>query len=201
MATLKLTTSLGTQYTDVGFHRTDAYGAKLLAGSGSLAGTAARFSVGETTNDIRTLGFLGREQLALARPRVPHRLGAHRPEQRVRRELHARAVSVGERVVGARATRSSSRRSPLLSSLRLRAAMGSAGQNPGYLAAEQYYLPVTAIVQGQDVPAFTVGGAGNSTLKPEKSTEREMGFDLGVCSATGSAWSTRTTTSSRATSW
>ena len=32
---------------------------------------------------------------------------------------------------------------PALSSLRLRAAVGSAGQNPGYLAAEQYYRPVT----------------------------------------------------------
>ena len=39
---------------------------------------------------------------------------------------------------------------------------------------------MTSIVQGQDVPAFTVGGAGNSTLKPEKSTERELGFDLGL---------------------
>ncbi|MEO6526589.1 MAG: TonB-dependent receptor plug domain-containing protein, partial [Gemmatimonadaceae bacterium] len=45
--TIKLTTTLGSQYTDVGFHRTDAYGAKLLAGSSSLAGTAARFAVAE----------------------------------------------------------------------------------------------------------------------------------------------------------
>jgi hypothetical protein len=67
-----------------------------------------------------------------------------------------------------------------LSSLRLRGAIGSAGQNPGYLAAEQYYLPVTSFVHGQDVPAFTIGGAGNSSLRPEKSTEFEGGFDLGL---------------------
>jgi TonB-dependent starch-binding outer membrane protein SusC len=71
-------------------------------------------------------------------------------------------------------------RVPSVSSLRLRAAVGSAGQNPGYLAAEQFYNPVAVIVNGQDVPAFTVGGAGNPTLRPEKSTEFEAGFDMGL---------------------
>src|SRR5439155_18464167 len=61
---LKLTTSVGSQYVDAGFTRTDAYGAKLLAGTGSLTGTNARFAVGELSQDVRTLGFLGREQIA-----------------------------------------------------------------------------------------------------------------------------------------
>jgi TonB-linked SusC/RagA family outer membrane protein len=179
MATLKLTTSLGTQYSDVGFHRTDAYGAKLLAGSGSLAGTAARFSVGETTNDIRTLGFLGREQLAW-RDRV-FLTGSVRSDRNSAFGVnYTRVLYPSISASWVASDEDFFPKLPLLSQLRLRAAVGSAGQNPGYLAAEQYYLPVTAIVQGQDVPAFTVGGAGNSTLKPEKSTERELGFDLGV---------------------
>jgi hypothetical protein len=179
MATLKLTTSLGTQYSDVGFHRTDAYGAKLLAGSGSLAGTAARFSVGETTNDIRTLGFLGREQLAW-RDRV-FLTGSVRSDRNSAFGVnYTRVLYPSVSASWVASDEDFFPKIPLLSQLRLRAALGSAGQNPGYLAAEQYYLPVTAIVQGQDVPAFTVGGAGNSTLKPEKSTERELGFDLGV---------------------
>ena len=57
---------------------------------------------------------------------------------------------------------------------------GSAGQNPGYLAAEQFYNPVAVTVNGADVPGFTIGGAGNPNLKPEKSTETEGGFDLGL---------------------
>ena len=179
MATLKLTTSLGTQYSDVGFHRTDAYGAKLLAGSGSLAGTAARFSVGETTNDIRTLGFLGREQLAW-RDRV-FLTGSVRSDRNSAFGVnYTRVLYPSVSASWVASDEEFFPKIPLVSQLRLRAAVGSAGQNPGYLAAEQYYLPVTSIVQGQDVPAFTVGGAGNSTLKPEKSTERELGFDLGV---------------------
>jgi hypothetical protein len=176
---VKLTTTVGSQYTDVGFHRTDAYGAKLLAGSSSLAGTAARFAVAELTNDIRTLGFIGREQIAW-RDRVFVTGGIRTDKNSA---FGANFARVAYPSLSASWVASEEEFFPKLdavSSLRLRAAVGSAGQNPGYLAAEQYYLPVTAIVGGQDVPAFTIGGAGNNSLRPEKSTEREMGFDLGL---------------------
>ena len=177
--TLKLTTTAGTQYTDVGFHRTDAYGAKLLAGSGSLAGTAARFSVSELTNDIRTLGFLARQQVAW-RDKV-FLTGAIRTDKNSAFGANfARVVYPSVSASWVASEEEFFPKVPVLSQLRLRAAIGSAGQNPGYLAAEQYYTPVTSIVRGQDVPAFTIGGAGNNSLKPEKSTEREFGFDLGL---------------------
>ena len=201
MATLKLTTTLGTQYTDVGFTRTDAYGAKLLAGTGSLAGTTARFAVGETNSDVRTLGFLGREQVAW-RDRV-FLTGAvrTRPQQRVRRELPPRLLSVGQRVVGGERRGVLPEDPARSSSLRLRAAVGSAGQNPGYLAAEQFYNSGDVDRAGPDVPAFTVGGAGNPNLKPEKSTETEGGLRPRPVQRSLRASSTRTTTRSRATSW
>jgi hypothetical protein len=69
-----------------------------------------------------------------------------------------------------------------ISSFRLRTALGSAGQNPGYLAAEHYFTPVAVTIQGAEVPAITVGGAGNPDLRPERSTEWEGGFDLGLFS-------------------
>src|SRR5262252_2546997 len=49
----RFVSTLGTQYSDVGFTRTDAFGAKLLAGTSSLAGTTARFSVSETNSDVK----------------------------------------------------------------------------------------------------------------------------------------------------
>ena len=177
MPTLKLTTTAGTQYTDVGFHRTDAYGAKLLSGSTSLAGTAARFSVAELTNDIRTLGFLGREQLAW-RDRL-FLTGSVRTDRNSAFGANfSRVVYPSVSASWVASEEEFFPKIPALSQLRLRAAIGSAGQNPGYLAAEQYYRPTTSIIQGADVPAFTIGGAGNNSLKPEKSTERELGFDL-----------------------
>ena len=178
-SSLKLITTAGTQYTDVGFHRTDAYGAKLLSGSGSLAATSARFAVAELTNDIRTLGFIGREQLAW-RDKVFLVGGIRSDKNSAFGANFARILYPSLSASWVASEESFFPAITGLSSLRLRGAIGSAGQNPGYLAAEQYYLPVTSFVHGQDVPAFTIGGAGNSSLRPEKSTEFEGGFDLGL---------------------
>jgi TonB-linked SusC/RagA family outer membrane protein len=175
----RLVSTLGAQYEDVGFTRTDAFGAKLLAGTGSLAGTTARFAVSETNSDVRTLGFLGRQQVGWAdklfltggiRTDRNSAFGAN--FQRVYYPSVSLSWVVSD---GGGFTRV-----PGVSSLRLRAASGSSGQNPGYLAAEQFYTPVAVAINGTDVPAFTVGGAGNPNLKPEKSNETEAGFDLGL---------------------
>jgi TonB-linked SusC/RagA family outer membrane protein len=177
--TLRFTTSVGSQYTDVGFHRTDSYGAELLAGAGSLAGTAARFAVSELTNDVRTLGFLGREQMAW-RDRVFLTAGIRTDKNSAFGANFARVYYPSMSASWVLSEEGFFPKVASISSLRLRAAVGSAGQNPGYLAADQYYTPVSAIKGSKDVPAFTVGSAGNPNLKPEKSTEREGGFDLGM---------------------
>jgi outer membrane receptor protein involved in Fe transport len=182
-AGLKFVSTVGTQYTDVAFTRTDAFGAKLLAGTGSLAGTTARFAVSEVNNDVRTLGFLGRQQVSWA-----DRLfvtGGIRTDRNSAfgtnfRRVYYPSLSMSWVVSDDGRLPGNLPRVPALSSLRLRAASGSAGQNPGYLAAEQFYTPVAVAVNGTDVPAFTAGGAGNPNLKPEKSKETEAGVDLGL---------------------
>ena len=176
---LKFTTTLGTQYTDVYSARTDAFGAKLLAGTSSLAGTNARFQISEQTQDVRTLGFIGREQVAW-RDRV-FLIGGLRTDRnsafgtnypRIYYPSLSSSWVISEEGFFPKVD--------AISSLRLRAAVGSAGQNPGYLAAEQTYSPVAVVAAGTDFPGFTVGGAGNPNLRPEKSTEAEGGFDLGL---------------------
>ena len=177
--TLKFVSTVGSQYSDVGFTRTDATGAKLLAGTSSLAGTTARFTVGETNNFVRTLGYIGREQLAWA-DRV-FLTASFRTDRNSAFGVNFQRIyypSLSASWVVSEESYFPKIRA--ISSLRLRAAAGSAGQNPGYLAAEQFYNPVAVVVNGTDVPAFTVGGAGNPNLKPEKSTEAEGGFDLGM---------------------
>jgi len=64
-----------------------------------------------------------------------------------------------------------------LSSLRLRAAYGSAGLHPGPLDAQQYYVSTPVVVNSADVPGITVGSLGNAALKPEHTNEVEGGFD------------------------
>jgi TonB-linked SusC/RagA family outer membrane protein len=176
---LKFTATLGTQYTDVFFHRTDAQGFKLLGGTGSLAGTSARFAVGEQTQDVLTRGYLGSGQVAW-RDRMFLTLGVRTDKNSAFganfERVYYPAVS-GSYVIS---EESFFPKIDMLSSLRLRASRGSSGQNPGYLAAEQSFSPVAVVINQVDVPAFTLNGAGNPELKPEKSTETEFGFDLGL---------------------
>jgi hypothetical protein len=177
--TIRFTSTLGTQYTDAYFTRTDAFGAKLLSGTNSLGGTNARFSVGETTNDIRTLGFIAREQLAW-RDRVFLTAGVRTDRNSAFGVNYARIYYPSFSGSWVLSEEEFFPKISAISSFRLRAALGSAGQNPGYLAAEQYFSPVAVVANGTDFPGFTVGGAGNPNLKPEKSTEAEGGFDLGL---------------------
>src|SRR6185437_15730227 len=69
-----------------------------------------------------------------------------------------------------------------LSSLRLRAAWGKSGRAPGVLDALQFYKPVAVVSNATDVPAITIGGAGNANLKPEQTREIETGFDADLFS-------------------
>jgi len=71
-------------------------------------------------------------------------------------------------------------RSGAISNLRLRAAYGASGQQPGTTDAAYFFTGVTASIRGNDVPAITVGSFGNDSLKPERSIELELGFDAGL---------------------
>ncbi|MFI5279394.1 MAG: SusC/RagA family TonB-linked outer membrane protein [Gemmatimonadales bacterium] len=78
-------------------------------------------------------------------------------------------------------------RSNFISNLRLRAAYGATGNQPGTTAALQFFTAQTASVPtvsgggaGTDQPAIVLTSFGNSSLKPERSAELELGFDAGV---------------------
>ncbi len=66
---------------------------------------------------------------------------------------------------------------PFVSQLRLRGAWGAAGQQPSTFAAVRLYSPVTG---AGDQPGVAPDAIGNSALKPERSEELELGFDLGL---------------------
>ncbi|MCC5943209.1 MAG: TonB-dependent receptor [Balneolaceae bacterium] len=61
--------------------------------------------------------------------------------------------------------------------LRLRAAYGTAGQQPGAFSAVRTWSPVSAV--GAQ-PAVTPGNLGNPDLKAERSHEYEAGFDASI---------------------
>ncbi len=62
-------------------------------------------------------------------------------------------------------------------SLRLRAAYGTAGQQPGHFDSEMTWAPVTVL---EGVPAVRPGNLGNPQLGPEITHEAEVGFEAGL---------------------
>ncbi|MDQ3698759.1 MAG: SusC/RagA family TonB-linked outer membrane protein [Gemmatimonadota bacterium] len=174
------TTSLGAQLSREVVRGTTAFGARLLAGTGSLSGTSARFAVGEANTENVTLGAYVQQQLAF-RDRV-YLTGTLRRDRNSAFGEDFGFISYpaigGSWVVS---EESFFPQSDWLSSFRLRASFGTSGQQPTFRDAVTFFTPVAVTANvGNEVPAITVGGTGNVQLKPEKSEEIELGFDVSV---------------------
>ncbi len=175
---LKATSSAGVQFSKEMIRATRAFGAGLLAGTGSLSGTSSRFAVAQTNTDNKTIGGLVSEELAYA-----DRLfltGTLRTDQNSAfgqnfGSITYPAVSLSWVVD----EQSWFPKSNLFNSLRLRAANGRSGQRPNFRDAITFYNEQTVTVNGSDAPGILVGGTGNPNLRPERSTETEFGFDAG----------------------
>ncbi len=66
---------------------------------------------------------------------------------------------------------------PMVSSAKLRAAIGMAGKAPGAFASFQTYSPNTVL---EDLAGVRPSNPGNLDLEPENKVEREFGLDLGL---------------------
>lgn len=174
----KTTTTVGSQFTKELIRGTRAFGAQLLAGTASLSGTTARFAVGETNTDNKTLGFLAGEQFALH-----DRIFLNGALRRDRNSAFGQNFgSVTYPSISASWVVSEEPFFPqinFLSQLRVRAANGRSGRQPNFRDAITFFDAQTVSVNGSDVPGIVVGGTGNPALRPETSTETEFGFDAG----------------------
>lgn len=169
-------TSIGFQYLQNLTQGTLATGLQLVSGSSSISGAATTTST-EATTEQRTAGVFVEEQIQLG-----GRLfltGAVRADQGSAfgtdldlvfyPKLSASWVLSDEDFFDV---------GDWLSSLRLRAAWGDSGVQPGTNDALRFFNPIAVTVDGgQNVTGVTFGGVGNADLKPERSRELEFGFD------------------------
>ena len=173
---LASTTSVGVQYHREKTHSTFASGTGLAPGTGSLNGTSSDFQVGETNIENITFGAYVQEQVSW-RDRL-FLNGAVRGDRN-----SAFGTNLGWIWYPSFSASWVLSDEPFfpevsaLSSLRLRGAWGQSGLRPGFRDAVQFYQSVTAVTSSGDEPGFTIAGAGNPDLKPERSTEVELGFD------------------------
>ncbi len=170
------TTTAGLQYQRERTDGTQAYGYNILPGTGSLSSTNSRFAVAEDQLESRLFGALVSEGLAW-RDRV-FLNGSVRGDNNSAFGNKVGFITYpsvnGSYVIS---DEGYFPKSDLLSSLRIRAAIGKSGQRPAQTAALRFYIPVAVTVGGSDAPGFTTGNVGNQNLRPEVTTEGEFGFD------------------------
>ncbi|MFN2603919.1 MAG: SusC/RagA family TonB-linked outer membrane protein [Gemmatimonadaceae bacterium] len=183
-ATWSPTTSIATTTTGgTGFNKelirgTRAFGAKLLGGTSSLAGTTARFSVNEVSTDNKTLGYFVQEEVAW-RDRVFLNAALRNDKNSAFGQSFGSIWYPSYGASWVVSEESFFPKTDILSSLRLRASNGRSGRQPNFRDAITFFNAATVTVQGSDQPGIAIGGTGNVALRPERSTETEFGFDAG----------------------
>lgn len=178
---LSTSTSAGAQYVNEQQHYTYATVRQLIPGTRSLATGSAGKDVGENNQTIITVGGYVREQLGW-KDRA-FLTGSLRADENSAfgkdfklawyPALSASWVISEEPFLRDRSWVTKG----ILSQLRLRSSYGQSGQRPGFRQADTYFSGVSIIQGPTELPAVVVGGTGNPDLKPEISTEYEVGFD------------------------
>ena len=177
---MRSTTTVGFQFLRDQFQGNRASGRKLVAGNNSLGGVVIP-AVNEVNDEAKTFGAFIEEQVGL-NDRVFFTAAVRGDDNSA---FGKDFDFIAYPKVGASwviSDESFFPRGNVLSSLRLRAAYGLSGLQPGTTDAQQFFNPVAVTASGVDVPGFTIGNLGNANLKPEKSREVELGFELGLLS-------------------
>jgi TonB-linked SusC/RagA family outer membrane protein len=180
--TITSRTTLGADYTNQSTEFSQAGGNQLPPGAQSAGQTAVQFASSSLPRANKTLGYYVQEQVSV-RDRL-FLTGALRTDQNsafgtnFQRVVYPKAsVSyiVSEEPFFPKFT--------WLNQLRLRGAYGASGVQPGSTTALQTYAASTVNVgtnvstTGTDSPGLVADSLGNPDLKPERSTERELGFE------------------------
>ena len=174
-AALRGKTTVGVQYYHTIFARNGAFGENLPPGATTVS-PASTLDADEATTLTKTLGLFVEQQMAY-RDRL-YVTAALRGDgnsafgQEFRSALYPK--------LGASYVISDEDYFPTpswLSSLRLRAAIGASGQQPGATDAIAFFAPTTSTSDGVDKAAIVFSSAGNPNLRPERAQEIELGFD------------------------
>jgi TonB-linked SusC/RagA family outer membrane protein len=168
-------TTVGAQYYRNVFDRNGEYGSILPPGASTVT-SASVITGDESTSESRTLGAFVEENLGIS-----DRLfitGAVRSDRNSAFGADFKTVFYPKLSVSWVVSEE-----PffphigLLDELRLRTAYGASGVQPGTIDAVQYFAANSGRFDGSEIPGVAFSAVGNSSLKPERSTELEMGFD------------------------
>ena len=157
----------------------NCFGAGLVLGLASCDATTTRFAVGELFLDVVTVGaffqqeFSWRDRLFVTgavRMDDNSNFGGNAPIQAYPSASVSYLISDEDFFPTG----------GFVSELRLRGSWGVAGLRPDFRQAITLFGPVTATTLTGDQAGITLTETGNEVLEPERATEFEGGFDLGL---------------------
>jgi TonB-dependent SusC/RagA subfamily outer membrane receptor len=181
---LNLKTSVGGDYTNLESDAANTSGTGLPPGAATVGASSTRNASNQQPTAVKTLGLYVQEQAG-----INDRLfltGAIRTDQNSAfgtnfQKVYYPKVSVSWLV----SEESYFPRLSWMNNFRLRSAYGASGVQPGSTAAFITFSAGTTNIPGRnstantgtDTPNLTANQPGNANLKPEKSSELEMGFE------------------------
>ncbi len=174
-ATLRGKTTVGLQFYHALFERNGAFGQDLPPGATTVT-PGSTLIASEATTESKTLGAFVEQHFAY-RERL-YVTAALRGDDNSAFGQDFKAAYYPKLSVSYVISEESYFPTPSwLSNLRLRAAIGASGQQPGSTDAIQFFTPTVAAVDGANKPAVVFSASGNGNLKPERASEIEVGFD------------------------
>src|SRR5690606_21283848 len=172
---LKGTTVLGVQYYQNIFDRNGASGRNLPPGAVTINAGAVQFA-DETSDESRTLGAFLEQQIAF-RDRL-FLTGAVRSDRNSAFGADFKTVFYPKFSASWVLSEEDFFPTPgWMNQLRLRTAYGASGVQPGTTAAVEYYTTAQMLGESGEASGLIYTSVGNRELKPERSTELELGVD------------------------
>ena len=173
---LTSTSTLGAIYQEDALSGVYCYGVSIPSGLSSCSATATQFQIQEPFSRFKTVGGFARQEFAYNDKLFLS--GA------LRADNNSGLAGGLSYFPQAQASWVVSRenffpRVPSLSLFRLRTAIGQAGQRPGYGLALTSYGNYGSLLGTNENSALLLNNVGNPSLKLERTTEGELGFDAG----------------------
>lgn len=177
--TIGSTTTLGGQFTREQFEDVSCFGVGIVEGTRSCSATSSLFAVGEQYSQVRTIGAYLQQALSW-RDRLFLAGSIRGDDNSAFGQDFGFIYYPGASLSWVVSEEPFFPQVGFLSNLRLRTAIGTSGQRPNFRDATTLLDPVAATVGNQELSAVRLSRVGNPDLKPEKTTEFEIGFDAGL---------------------
>jgi outer membrane receptor protein involved in Fe transport len=178
LSNVRARTTAGVQYNKDRFVRNGAFAYDLTPGATTVSAGATP-SADESTSESATLGYFG-EQWFGWNDRVFLTLGLRTDRNNAFGRDFKRVYYPKVALSWVTSDESWFPEIGMLTNFRLRGAYGASGRQPGTNDAIPFFSPSTASLDGVDIPSLVFSAVGNTALKPERSTEIELGFDAGM---------------------